>query len=409
MRRWLLLSATLVVVLLVAAITSSLIGAEIRFWTNPSDNAPVTAEHSATAATWTVRESPTTIDLEGVDVFPGESIQAVVDANPAGTTFYLRAGVHSGQTVKPRDGDKFIGESGTILSGEDRVEFAFRSGASNVTIQNLTIEKYANKAQSGVVAGGGKAWRIVNNEIRYNWGGGVTLNDRYQLIGNNIHHNRQIGIKGSGTDVLIDGNEIAFNNYRGDYDPEWEAGGTKFLKTVNLVVRGNYVHDNRGPGLWTDYDNYNTLYENNVVEDNDGNGIFHEVSYDAIIRNNKVRRNNKSQIRITSSANMEIYGNVVVATGGSSGIYGADSSRGSGSRGVFKIENLWVHNNTIVMDSGFTGLRDNKGSGAVWSNNNRFDRNTYTTNAAKPFFWMNKSRTPQEWTSYGQDTNSTIN
>jgi parallel beta-helix repeat protein len=342
-------------------------------------------------------------------VFPGDSIQAVVDANPAGTTFYLRAGVHSGQTVKPRDGDKFIGEPGAVLSGEDRVEFAFRSSAANVTIQGLTIEKYANPAQSGAIDASGTAWRIINNEVRYNWGAGVAFADRYQVIGNNVHHNRQIGIVGHGADVLVDGNEIAFNNYNDDYDSGWEAGGTKFLRTTNLVVRGNHVHDNHGNGLWTDFDNYNTLYENNLVEDNQVNGIFHEISYDAVIRNNTVRRNGNRQIRVTSSSNVEIHNNVVVAKGDSSGIYGADSPRGSGSHGVFEIKNLWVHHNTIVIDTGFTGLRDNKGTGAVWSNNNRFDYNTYTTNTAEPFFWMNSDRTPGEWIGYGQDVSGTIN
>jgi parallel beta-helix repeat protein len=341
-------------------------------------------------------------------VFPGESIQAVVDANPSGTTFYLRAGVHSGQSIKPRDGDKFIGEPGTILSGEDRIEFAFRSGAANVTIQNLTIEKYANPVKTGAIEGNGKAWRIVNNEIRYNWGGGVTLNDRYQLIGNNIHHNRQIGIKGSGTDVLIENNEIAFNNYNNDYDPNWEAGGAKFLRTVNLVVRGNYVHDNNGSGLWTDWDNIGTLYENNVVVNNTGPGIHHEASYDATIRNNKVEGNGKVGIRIASSSNVEIYGNTLKNNNG--GIYLSQKNRGSGSYGTFEIANVWVHDNTISFNQGINGLRVHDGGDIYYTGkNNRFDRNTYALGEAEPFFWMGDKRTPQEWTSYGQDQNGTIN
>lgn len=348
----------------------------------------------------------------GVDVFPGESIQAVVDSYPAGTTFYLRAGVHSGQTVKPRDGNKFIGESGTILSGEDRVEFAFRSGAANVTIQNMTIEKYANPVKTGAIDGAGKAWRIVDNEIRYNWGGGVTLNDGYQLIGNNIHHNRQIGIKGSGNNVLIQGNEIAFNNYRSDYDSGWEAGGTKFLKTVNLVVRGNYVHDNRGPGLWTDSNNVGTLYENNIVEDNYGPGIFHEISYDAVIRNNKIRRNGfkvtKSGIKISSSKNVEVYGNTLENNNG--GIYVSQKNRGSGSQGTFEVKNVWIHDNTINFNTGFSGFRVHDGGDIYYTDkNNRFDRNNYNIGGAEPFFWMNDFRTATEWVNYGQDTNGTIN
>ena len=51
-------------------------------------------------------------------------------------------------------------------------------------------------------------------------------------------------------------------------------------------MRGNYSHDNNGTGMWTDIDNIHTLYENNVVAHNTMAGISHEISYDAIIRNN---------------------------------------------------------------------------------------------------------------------------
>ena len=48
--------------------------------------------------------------------------------------------------------------------------------------------------------------------------------------------------------------EIAFNNYAG-YDAFWEGGGTKFWRNKRLIVRDSCVHDNNGPGLWSDIDN----------------------------------------------------------------------------------------------------------------------------------------------------------
>jgi hypothetical protein len=53
----------------------------------------------------------------GVFISPGQSIQAAVDANPPGTTFSIKAGIHRLQQVKPKDGDRFIGEPGAVLSG----------------------------------------------------------------------------------------------------------------------------------------------------------------------------------------------------------------------------------------------------------------------------------------------------
>jgi hypothetical protein len=43
--------------------------------------------------------------------------------------------------------------------------------------------------------------------------------------------------------VLVDQNEIAYNNTAG-FNSGWEAGGTKFVMTHNLVVRGNWSHHN---------------------------------------------------------------------------------------------------------------------------------------------------------------------
>src|SRR5947209_8564205 len=53
--------------------------------------------------------------LRAVDIYPGTSIQAVVDANPAGTVYLLRTGVHRLQTITPKSGDVYRGESGTVL------------------------------------------------------------------------------------------------------------------------------------------------------------------------------------------------------------------------------------------------------------------------------------------------------
>ena len=51
------------------------------------------------------------------------------------------------------------------------------------------------------------------------------------------------------------------------------------------------MHDNKGTGLWADTNNNNFLFEGNWIEDNDGQAIFWETSYNAAIRNNVMRHN----------------------------------------------------------------------------------------------------------------------
>ncbi len=145
--------------------------------------------------------------------------------------------------------------------------------------------------------------------------------------------------------------EVARNNYAG-FDPGWEAGGAKFFLSRDLIVRDNYVHDNDGPGLWTDIDNVDVIYEGNVVVDNAYQGIHHEISFGAVIRRNVVERNGLAfdewlwgaQILIQNSSGAEVYCNRVFvdATGGD-GIALIQQDRGAGSRGPYRTRENLVH------------------------------------------------------------------
>jgi hypothetical protein len=191
--------------------------------------------------------------------------------------------------------------------------YAFSGNASNVEIDHITVEKYATPALQGAIGGYswglGSGWDVNVVESTLNHGGGISLGARSQILNSYIHHNGQIGIKFSyAANCLASNNEISWNNTLG-FDPEWEAGGSKFWSTTNLVVSANYVHDNYGKGLWTDTNNVDTLYDGNSVVNNQGVGIQHEVSYSVIIRNNTVKGNaaapttwlGDAQIRIISS------------------------------------------------------------------------------------------------------------
>lgn len=82
---------------------------------------------SSTAGEVQGSERPTpTFDGSEVLVAVGESIQAAVDRNPAGTRLRLAAGIHRLQQVTPKDGNTFTGEVGAVLSGArvlDRTAF----------------------------------------------------------------------------------------------------------------------------------------------------------------------------------------------------------------------------------------------------------------------------------------------
>ena len=278
---------------------------------------------------------------------------------------------------------------------------AFSGEAKNVTISNLVIEKYANRAQTGAIAGNvGTNWLIENSEIRFNHGTGIRVGSGMVIRDSFVHHSGQLGIGGIGDNVLVEQNEIAENGISG-FSPGWEGGGTKFVKTRDLIVRGNYVHHNRGRGLWTDIDNIDSLFEDNLVELNDAEGITHEISYAAIIRNNTVRYNGRgfdvwlwgAQILVQNSSDTLVTGNtVVVSAEGGNGIGVVNQNRGgSGTFGPWISQRVTVQGNEITFlgSAGSAGLSDDTATSFACGADadNHFDGNTYHIADLEQMYW----------------------
>jgi parallel beta-helix repeat protein len=385
----------------------------------------------AADATLAALTSPCGSGASTVAIRVGDSWQAKVNASPAGTIFCIAAGTHHRQTVVPKSGNQFWGAGvrQSIMDGDSATTYAFRAPntpyPSNVQIRNLVIKRYVPALQAApVMAGAGsksnatRGWVIADNEITRNGGGGIRIGTKTQVLRNNVHHNWQIGISGVGDSTLVEGNEIAYNNYLKGVSYGWEAGGTKFVKTRGLVVRNNYVHHNWGPGLWTDIDNINTLIEGNRVIANANQGIFHEISYAAVIRNNTAQGNGFDRccwlmgagILVAASPNVEIYGNTV--SGNFNGIGAIQQNRGSGAYGPHLVQNLHVHDNTVnVAAGGRSGVARDYGDNSIFTSwNNRFVHNTYSLGTnAKPFEWMNGQRSESQWRAYGQDLTGIFN
>ena len=417
-----------------------------------------------------------------VAISPGQDINAIVQANPAGSAFFLNSGTHRLAAIIPKDDDSFAGAPDAVLNGSriltgftregsywvasglkdeprptgecasgsptcvypqsffidgqplthvatlqevrpgafffdyaaDRIyfaddparrlvelataPFAFSGGASRVIVRGLTVEKYANAAQVGAIDDGGVGWLIENNVVRLNHGTGIRFFDNAMIRENQVLSNGQLGIGGFGAGVRVVGNEIARNTWAG-FSPGWEAGGTKFVRTTDLVLRDNYVHHNTGPGLWIDIDNIRTLIANNVAEYNTKPGIQHEISYAAKIQNNVVRWNGitplgwlwAAQILIQNSQDTEVSGNVV-ETGQNygEGITMIQQDRGSGAYGPYLVRNNYVHDNhiTYLGSFGLTGAAADFASDLLFSSNNRFDFNHYYAPVADGHHWV---------------------
>lgn len=302
---------------------------------------------------------------------------------------------------------------------------AFRSGGRDILIRGLKVEKYANPSQIGAIHAVDQSgrlasgWIVEDCEIRLNHGTGILVGDRMTVRRNRILRNGQLGLGGGGTGSLVEDNEIAYNNYA-DFSPSWEAGGTKFFLSRNLTVRGNFVHRNNGPGLWTDIDNVGTLYENNVVTDNSQQGIQHEISFDAIIRNNTVERNGLAfddwlwgaQILVQNSSNVEVYGNqVVVAAEGGDGIALIQQDRGGSALGPYVTRNNRVYDNEIAYlgGSGQSGAVADFDQEAMLRGGNSFNLNLHkVSNPRRRYFAWGDSLNWDGFRGAGQEADGQL-
>lgn len=443
----------------------------------------------------------------GVRVRVASDLAAAVRVRPGGTTFCLERGIHRlRRPVVPKDGDKFVGEPGAVLSGArllrafvrrgpywlvrpqwrrnpvtdgrcrsglgractfandvyvddrplrrvfelralspnaffvdertraivfalnpagHRIELAvatrafrgWRTGVDDVTVEGLVVEKFANEAGIGAI-NGRPSWKVVGNLVRLNHGGGIQ--DAGVIRGNVVRDNGQIGVLASYADGqhVVD-NEIAFNNYAG-YDPRWEAGGVKWVRSRQIVARRNRVHDNRGPGLWTDGSCVDVRLERNVVERNEGPGILHEIGYAAAITGNVVRRNGFGEagwldgagIVVSSSRDVVISGNTVTRNRNGIGIIMTDRGPPSPGMPPHEVEDVSVQGNTIEMQVGETGLVQNVGDTSYFtSRRNRFARNRYVLGCRASYFsWLDPTGerayahlTEAQWVAAGND------
>ena len=284
------------------------------------------------------------------------------------------------------------------------VPFAIGGDAKGIVLKNLVVEKYASAAQRGAIdARDGRDWQVVAVTARWNHGIGIFIGDGISVQGGSYSHNGQMGMGGQGDGALIEDVEISYNNYAG-FSSGWEAGGTKFVMSNGLKIRGTCVHHNDGPGLWTDIDNINILIEDNKVYENSGDGIKHEISYDAVIRNNTVARNGSrkdnwlwgSQILIQNSANVEVYRNIVeVDAEFGNGISIIHQNRHTGKYGPLVAANNTVHHNEIIHlgKRGKDGMVADFDGAWFWRDgNNQFTWNNYVIVDPKHVFWAFNNR-----------------
>jgi len=296
------------------------------------------------------------------------------------------------------------------------VNNAFGGPANYVSIQYLTVEKFADMYPVGAIGATQAAnaltqetdWTVQNCEVRLNHVFGVRVGYHIHILSNYIHDNGETGIGGgigwraapathsANAGILIQGNTINHNDYA-HFDPQFGAGGIKIGSTSGVVVRGNTIQNNEGSGLHFDDDSGNVLVDGNTITDNsDADGLVQEIGGGiSTFRNNVVLRNgtqlngNSSsyQIAVRVTPGVEIYCNVLEVPPGR-GVNGwgiGTSKRGSSPYPPYQYRTSTgnsFHHNTVIWDAGANGdsgfrHNDPENQPNFFANNTPPDYNTY--------------------------------
>ena len=314
-----------------------------------------------------------------------------------------------------------------------RPNAAFWPSADNVVIENLIIEKVATRFQRGAIGHQFPAdgWRIENSEVRLCHGQGIKLGNDSIAVNNLVHQIGQLAISGGGQDSQILGNIFTNNHGYSHVKLGWEGGSSKFARTQRLKISGNCAYDNSGSGLWTDIQNVDTTYDNNIVFSNTKQGIFHEISYAATIRDNWVGQNGinggswlyGANILLSCSQDVHVHHNYVEVSSAYSGNDGIGIvwQRHTGGNGscdpaeanyIYQASNNTIEHNEITYlgSTGRTGAASDftAGKNLVWSSGNTFNNNFYHIASIandKVFSWEAGSRTFSQFQSDGQEAN----
>lgn len=289
----------------------------------------------------------------GVSIYPGQSIQNAVNNNPNGTTFLLRAGTHSiTSSTIPKTGQTFVGEYGAILDGTnwsttDEVAAVFQAyggmGVTGVTIKNLVIR---NMPKKGVYnADNCLDWTFDHLEV-YNCHWGLVIAAGGTLTNSSLHNNGQgrnggnysfyVTRRYSTHPILVQNNEIA---YGGDQQKSINGGP--------ITWKDNWIHHNEFSGIWMDGEGDQTVIQNNICEDNGGQGIHIELAYGMTINGNTIRRNKDQGIYISTSRNIEVYGNIIENNYRGIILYLTGAALSQGWPWNPDLADINIHNNTI--------------------------------------------------------------
>jgi parallel beta-helix repeat protein len=380
-------------------------------------------------------------DCRGVDVDPGDNIQALIDRHNRHTTFCFRRGVYelSGTIWTGRKYPRLNLRSGAIVDGQGGGFVGIdgddaRDDERGTMVLGGVFQNFGNENApiwlSPVIVRGN--WVVKGTEFRRNFNTGLLVQGDNARVSNvDTHHNGRYGIAVSApctgcrapNGVIIERSEIAYNNTRQLATLD-DAGGTKFAGGPSgMIVRNNDVHHNYGSGLWWDTNSEDARIYGNVIHDNRQWGILWEASYGGTkIHHNRLIDNGVGdgtenwganvQLLVSNSdgsvgGGIEIYENRIVGTAIAVGLL-------NHTEGMPGTRQVHIHDNTMALRAETTRVGGvlHFGDPSLFdrASGNRFERNTYLVRDRGGTYWKwdGQTLTWQQWNATGHDNEGSL-
>jgi parallel beta-helix repeat protein len=175
---------------------------------------------------------------ESIYVFPGDSIQEMVNSSFSGDTIFVKPGEYYESVRVDRDNLTIVAlsnnPSDTFITGKDNNENVFEVIASNVTIRGFSIIG----GKRGIYLNGAQNCRIKGNDISENKIGIYLFNSNKNALNENIiYSNLECGIK-----IASSEGNLIYRNYFNNMNNSREDK----LNIWNSTDSGNYWSDYTG-------------------------------------------------------------------------------------------------------------------------------------------------------------------
>jgi hypothetical protein len=171
-----------------------------------------------------------------------------------------------------------------LIKGRSQIEASTRStiwtmAGSYLHTRGIIFRYAANSAQHGAVSLKGAHCLLEDCTVERTNGAGLHIAGENAIVCRcRMRDNGQLGFAGVHAHrLLFTACEVRNNNVKG-FARGWEAGGDKICLSRDVVLEKSIFADNRGSGIWFDIGNETPTVRNCLILNNEGGGIFYEIS-----------------------------------------------------------------------------------------------------------------------------------